>query len=171
MIRLFPSPPPGPLCPSSGKEHPAVGICSWSTMMSTSKYISFLPVILPAILSTHSWEWHLALQETNGRTMITPWTKDVDRDAPQPEYPRPQMQRPAWQNLNGQWEFDCTSLTGALPNLNETLKRKITVPFPVESYLSGACCGCSSCQWFCFNQPGLASNVSGVPKHWHAYNM
>ena len=80
---------------------------------------------------------HLVLQETNGRTMITPWTKDVDRDAPHPEYPRPQMQRRSWQNLNGQWEFDCTSLTGTLPNLNETLKRKITVPFPVESYLSG----------------------------------
>ena len=69
--------------------------------------------------------------------MITPWTKDVDKDAPHPEYPRPQMQRKAWQNLNGQWEFDCTSLTGTVPNLNETLKRSITVPFPVESYLSG----------------------------------
>lgn len=79
----------------------------------------------------------LALQDTNGRTMITPWTKDVDPNAPHPEYPRPQMQRRAWQNLNGQWEFECTSLTGTVPNLNETLKRSITVPFPVESYLSG----------------------------------
>jgi len=69
--------------------------------------------------------------------MITPWTKDVDPEAPHPEYPRPQMQRRAWQNLNGPWEFDCTSLTGTIPNLNETLKRTITVPFPVESYLSG----------------------------------
>ena len=77
------------------------------------------------------------MQDANGRTMITPWTKDVNRDAPHPEYPRPQMQRKAWQNLNGQWEFDCTSLTGTVPNLNETLKSRITVPFPVESYLSG----------------------------------
>jgi len=47
------------------------------------------------------------------------------------------MQRKAWLNLNGPWEFDCTSMTGTLPNLNATLKRSITVPFPVESYLSG----------------------------------
>lgn len=79
----------------------------------------------------------MTVQDANGRTLITPWTKDVDPEAPHPEYPRPQMQRQAWQNLNGQWEFDCTSLTGTPPNLNETLKRKITVPFPVESYLSG----------------------------------
>ena len=69
--------------------------------------------------------------------MITPWTKDVDKSLPHPEYPRPQMQRKAWLNLNGPWEFDCTSMTGTLPNLNATLKRSITVPFPVESYLSG----------------------------------
>ena len=25
---------------------------------------------------------------------------------PRPEYPRPQMARPVWTNLNGQWEFD-----------------------------------------------------------------
>ncbi len=74
--------------------------------------------------------------------MITPWTKDVDKSAPHPEYPRPQMQRKEWVNLNGQWEFDCTSMTGTLPNLNATLKRSITVPFPVESYLSGQPCLC-----------------------------
>ena len=47
------------------------------------------------------------------------------------------MQRKAWLNLNGRWEFDSTSMIGTLPNLNTTLKHKITVPFPVESYLSG----------------------------------
>ena len=47
------------------------------------------------------------------------------------------MQRKAWKSLNGPWEFDCTSLTGAAPSLNRTLKQTILVPFPVESYLSG----------------------------------
>ena len=76
-------------------------------------------------------------QDANGRTLITQWTKDVDKNAPHPEYPRPQMQRKAWLNLNGQWEFDCTSMTGTSPDLKAGLKRSITVPFPVQSYLSG----------------------------------
>ena len=77
------------------------------------------------------------MQDANGRTLITPWTNDVDKSAPHPEYPRPQLQRKEWQSLNGPWEFDCTSLTGTAPALNQTLKQTITVPFPVESYLSG----------------------------------
>lgn len=75
-------------------------------------------------------------RDTNGRTLITPWTAEVDRSNPHPEYPRPQMQRRAWQSLNGPWGFDCTGLTGVAPNLNRTLKQTISVPFPVESYLS-----------------------------------
>ena len=34
------------------------------------------------------------------------WLQDVDPKHPWPEYPRPQMQRPDWLNLNGVWEFE-----------------------------------------------------------------
>ncbi|MCR5181217.1 MAG: beta-glucuronidase [Bacteroidaceae bacterium] len=59
---------------------------------------------------------------------------------PRAEYPRPQLVRDAWQNLNGTWtyEFDF-SLSG----LNRGLQRsqgfsnQITVPFCPESKLSG----------------------------------
>lgn len=64
----------------------------------------------------------------------TPWTDAVNADAPHTEYPRPQLVRSAWQNLNGQWDY------AILPksSLPETgFAGKITVPFPVESYLSG----------------------------------
>jgi hypothetical protein len=35
----------------------------------------------------------------------TPWTEQVNPSAPLPEYPRPQLVRDAWQNLNGRWSF------------------------------------------------------------------
>ncbi|MFI1819196.1 glycoside hydrolase family 2 protein, partial [Lentzea sp. NPDC020367] len=53
-----------------------------------------------------------------------------------PEYPRPQLVRTEWQNLNGVWEF-----AGA-PNLNSPpigrpLAEGVLVPYPIESALSG----------------------------------
>ena len=39
------------------------------------------------------------------RSMDSVWTGSVSPEAPWPEYPRPQMQRSAWLNLNGSWEF------------------------------------------------------------------
>src|SRR4051812_12535366 len=37
--------------------------------------------------------------------LTTPWTKDVSPDNALPEYPRPQMVRQQWQNLNGLWDY------------------------------------------------------------------
>ena len=35
------------------------------------------------------------------------------QNIPRPEYPRPQMRRDCWQNLNGRWEFEIdNSLSG-----------------------------------------------------------
>ncbi|WP_028610796.1 glycoside hydrolase family 2 protein [Paenibacillus harenae] len=59
---------------------------------------------------------------------------------PRPEYPRPQMVRSAWMNLNGQWEFEIDhGQSGKQRRLFEAaaLRDKITVPFCPESELSG----------------------------------
>ncbi|TDQ19149.1 glycosyl hydrolase family 2 [Algoriphagus boseongensis] len=64
----------------------------------------------------------------------TPWTDLVDSDSPLQEYPRPQLIRANWQNLNGQWDYAILP-KGSLPETG--FAGKITVPFPVESYLSG----------------------------------
>lgn len=59
---------------------------------------------------------------------------------PRPEYPRPQMARPVWTNLNGQWEFDFDfSDSGKARGLAqaEHLNGSILVPFCPESRLSG----------------------------------
>jgi beta-galactosidase/beta-glucuronidase len=50
-----------------------------------------------------------------------------------PEYPRPQLVRKEWLNLNGVWGFEMTT-NDAQPTVFPT---EILVPFPVESALSG----------------------------------
>ena len=64
----------------------------------------------------------------------TRWTADVSPDNALPEYPRPQMVRPNWTNLNGLWDYAITEKDVALP---EKFDGKILVPYPVESALSG----------------------------------
>lgn len=63
-------------------------------------------------------------------------------DIPWPEHPRPDFQRSPWVNLNGQWAFDFDPQdVGEKEQWFATDKhafsKKITVPFPWESKLSG----------------------------------
>ena len=66
----------------------------------------------------------------------TPWTQDVTPDNALPEYPRPQLVRDRWENLNGLWEF-AGAQEGEQPPFGETLAEQILVPYPTESELSG----------------------------------
>ncbi|MER6118447.1 LamG-like jellyroll fold domain-containing protein [Streptomyces sp. NPDC001743] len=68
--------------------------------------------------------------------LTTPWGDKVDRNHPLPEYPRPQQVRDKWQNLNGPWEFSGAA-AGERPVFGKKLGERITVPYPVESQLSG----------------------------------
>lgn len=67
--------------------------------------------------------------------LTTPWTNEVGPDNALPEYPRPQMTRERWQNLNGEWEYEAGS-TGE-PATGRPLAERILVPYPPESALSG----------------------------------
>src|SRR5438270_2951683 len=64
----------------------------------------------------------------------TRWAKDVSPANALPEYPRPQMVRKDWLNLNGLWELAITNRDAAKPDY---FPEQILVPFPVESALSG----------------------------------
>ncbi|MFJ6700609.1 AbfB domain-containing protein [Streptomyces sp. NPDC091272] len=66
--------------------------------------------------------------------MTTPWTNQVSVDNPLPEYPRPQLTRPDWANLNGIWDF---AVTGADAGQPASFAEQIRVPFAAESALSG----------------------------------
>ncbi|MEU6810077.1 PA14 domain-containing protein [Streptomyces sp. NPDC046831] len=66
----------------------------------------------------------------------TRWAGEVGPDNALPEYPRPQLTRTAWRNLDGRWEF-AAARAGERPPVGRTLPERILVPYPVESQLSG----------------------------------
>jgi beta-galactosidase/beta-glucuronidase len=72
--------------------------------------------------------------------IMTRWTKDVTPDNVWSEYPRPQMVRSDWLNLNGLWQYDIRDKAAQLPMVLDTkfdASGEILVPFPLESALSG----------------------------------
>ena len=64
---------------------------------------------------------------------MTFWGENLDPENVLPEYPRPQLVRDRWINLNGLWEYAITPVD-AVP---EKMDGHILVPFAVESALSG----------------------------------
>ena len=68
--------------------------------------------------------------------MLTTWGEKVTSENCWRSYPRPQMVRDGWTNLNGEWDYAVTSVTNT-PGLPEKWDGKIRVPFPMESALSG----------------------------------
>ncbi|WP_326946848.1 glycoside hydrolase family 2 [Amycolatopsis sp. NBC_01307] len=66
----------------------------------------------------------------------TRWSAEVGPDNALPEYPRPQLTRPRWLNLNGVWEYAGWPAATDEPRPSGYAER-ILVPFPPESALSG----------------------------------
>ena len=65
--------------------------------------------------------------------MLTPWGEVLDREHPLPEYPRPQLRRQSYLNLNGIWEYAITKA----PEKPALMQGEIIVPFSPEAPLSG----------------------------------
>lgn len=66
--------------------------------------------------------------------LMSRWAKDVSPANAHPEYPRPQMVREQWLNLNGLWDYAIRPKAEGPP---DDYEGHILVPFPVESALSG----------------------------------
>lgn len=73
--------------------------------------------------------WHPA-----AGPLATRWTAAVSPTRALPEYPRPQMVRSEWTNLNGLWDYAIRPRDDAAP---ATYDGRMLVPFPIESALSG----------------------------------
>jgi len=69
-----------------------------------------------------------------GDKIKTSWAEKIDPAKPLPEYPRPQMVRDQWLNLNGLWDYAIVARGNSMP---PAFDGKILVPYPVESSLSG----------------------------------
>ncbi|WNO53568.1 glycoside hydrolase family 2 TIM barrel-domain containing protein [Stakelama saccharophila] len=73
-----------------------------------------------------------------GNTYVGPilskWGREVTAENAWRDYPRPQMKRDAWLNLNGNWDYAITKAAATQPT---EMDGKILVPFAVESRLSG----------------------------------
>lgn len=66
-------------------------------------------------------------------TMLTPWGRELDVNNVLPEYPRPQLVRESYINLNGRWRYAITD-TADMPTKWDG---DIIVPFSPEAPLSG----------------------------------
>ena len=93
-----------------------------------------LLVYILFIIVTHSFsqsKWSIV----SGK-IKSPWADSVNPSNVLPDYPRPQMQRSAWVNLNGLWQYAILPKT-IDENIPSSFQGNILVPFAIESELSG----------------------------------
>ncbi len=102
-------------------------------------------VALAALLASGAVGWSPVPNPQSGSRMMTEWGEKVTPENVWRSYPRPQMVRKNWVNLNGLWE--CAITTGAQQTVSMPwdkanrqpvrFRGEILVPFAVETPLSG----------------------------------
>ena len=85
-------------------------------------------------ISLVTFQFSFAQWKPAGDKIKTAWAQNIDVHHILPEYPRPIMERPDWQNLNGLWNYAVLPVGQAVP---KTYEGQILVPFGIESSLSG----------------------------------
>jgi beta-galactosidase/beta-glucuronidase len=73
--------------------------------------------------------------------LLLAFTAMVEAAVPRPELPQPLFHRPAWQTLNGEWEFEFDDANRGLAEgwaqRTQAFSRRIQVPYAFETKLSG----------------------------------
>ncbi len=97
-------------------------------------FLSKIMLLCCAFLSScsvNAQEWQM-----KQGPMMTPWAAEIDAENVWQEYPRPQMVRSEWLNLNGIWDLR-KGVVDETYSADFIYDKKILVPFPIESALSG----------------------------------
>lgn len=102
----------------------------------TNRICAALAVLLCTLCSCKTEPGTRPQPGAQAPAMVTRWTEAGFKGTPLPEYPRPSLVRDRWLNLNGTWQFEVGGASQP-PPFDRDLRRKIRVPFPVESSLSG----------------------------------
>ncbi len=125
-------------------------------MKRTSALVPALVVALAALAAACKSEPPAAWKPAAGRIM-TRWAAEVGPDNALPEYPRPQMVRERWLNLNGLWDYAIVAKDAPRPG---TWDGRILVPFAAEAALSGVGrpVGAAQALWY--------RRTVEVPKDW-----
>lgn len=107
--------------------------------------------------SAENDEWKPA-----GGNIMTRWAKFVSPQNAYNEYPRPQMVRKDWMNLNGLWDY------AIVPNEQDKVDNydgKILVPYPLESALSGVKKSLAPYQKLCYRK------TFELPEEWKSKRL
>jgi hypothetical protein len=92
--------------------------------------------LVPLLMTMAAWPAVGADWKPAAGPLMTRWARDVKPDNALAEYPRPQLVRADWKNLNGLWQLSIGK-EGDAPPFGKELDQQILVPYPVESALSG----------------------------------
>ncbi len=98
-------------------------------MINLKLFAKLILLFFPTVLFAQDWQMKQA-------KLMTSFSQDIDPGNVLPEYPRPQLERKLWMNLNGIWQFQPgLGILESVPQGN--LSHSILVPFAVESAISG----------------------------------
>ncbi len=97
---------------------------------NTPQFISFIILCTFCLFSNPA----ISQWKPVAGTLTTDWTSKVTPENVWQEYPRPQLVREKWLNLNGLWDYAIRPKDEEKP---DQFDGKILVPFAVESALSG----------------------------------
>ena len=98
------------------------------------KFLKMKKLLFAIFLSLSCIQLFAQAWKPAGEKIKTIWADKVDSNNPLPEYPRPQLVRSEWMNLNGLWDYAILPKGGNIPTQHQG---KILVPYPIESSLSG----------------------------------
>jgi len=113
-------------------------------MKMHTQLIMTLALTLTAVISSAAAQWRPA-----EAPIMTRWAGDVSPENVHAEYPRPQMVRDDWSNLNGPWDY---AIRPAGEDAPEEWDGEILVPFCAESALSGVMKRIGPEQWLWYRR-------------------